>query len=125
VLEAQSTCLPCKAGNYCLGGANNACPAQNCPTATISYWPIVCPAGFYCLDSPGGVPTDANYYKNFPIPCPKGTYGGSVGLKAASECKMCDPGSFCAEVGAKSPTGKCDAGFYCKNFYNGVNNIGA
>lgn len=78
---------------------------------TVSYWPLSCPAGFFCLDSTT-TPSDA---ANYPQPCPKGTYGGSVGLKAASECTVCDPGSYCAETGATSPTGKCDAGFYCVN----------
>lgn len=127
ITEGSSTCILCPAGKYCQGGANHNCPSLNCPYPTISYWPTVCPAGFFCEASVGGVPTDANWYKNFPQPCPKGTYGGSVGLTQISECKMCDPGSYCAEVGAKSPTGKCDAGFYCVNTYpNGSGtNIGA
>ena len=65
--EGQSTCVVCTAGNYCLGGANNSCPAP-CTTfyPTISYWPIVCPAGFFCEAGVNVPSTDATYYKNFP-----------------------------------------------------------
>jgi len=50
---------------------------------------------------------------NFPQPCPKGTYGKVISLKLESECQKCEPGFYCAETGADSPTGMCDAGYYC------------
>jgi hypothetical protein len=62
----QSTCDACLAGFYC-------------PTAAV--WPIVCPAGYFCLDGIVGDPSNPD---NFPYPCPKGFYGAQNGLTAQS-----------------------------------------
>lgn len=93
--EGQYECLNCPIGNFCLG-------------ATIH--PIPCTAGFYC---PEGDASDPEAATNFPQPCPKGTYGALTGLQTVDQCQDCDAGFFCAETGADSPTGMCDAGYYC------------
>ena len=90
----KDVCKLCPAGNFCLG-------------ATVH--PVPCPAGYYCLI--GNV--DPNHTDNFPKACEIGTYGGQVGLTADTECTDCTAGSYCAEPGAQSPTGKCDAGYLC------------
>jgi len=45
--------------------------------------------------------------------CPEGTFGSLTGQVATGGCTPCTRGSFCAEPGLTSPTGKCDAGYIC------------
>ena len=90
----QDSCDLCPAGSYC-------------PYQTV--WPIPCPAGYYCY----GGNADPTHQDNFPYPCAKGTYGSLIGLTDPSQCESCPAGFYCAEEGADSPTGLCDAGFIC------------
>ena len=86
----------------------NLCPAgKYCPYQTV--WPIPCPAGYYCY----GGNVDPTHADNFPVPCAKGTFGSRINLLDPSECETCPAGFYCAEEGADSPTGLCDAGFIC------------
>ena len=93
--EGKDVCIKCTVGNFCLG-------------STVH--PIPCPAGYFCKE---GNVSSATHVDNMPQPCEKGTYGHKVGLKLVTECQDCDPGFYCAERGADSPTGMCDAGYYC------------
>jgi hypothetical protein len=61
-----------------------------------------CPAGFYC---PAGSTT--------PTPCNAGTYNDQTNMKAASDCKPCPGGKYCAKAGLAAPTGLCAAGYFC------------
>lgn len=60
----------------------------------------ICPEGHYCL-----VGTAA------PVKCPRGTYSNKTGLGSESECVLCPPGSYCAELGLTAVTGLCQAGY--------------
>jgi len=108
-----STCAPCTAGYYCVGGLQILCPAGNLSLAGASECTLPCPAGFYC---PG-----VGYAK----PCsPPGTY--SLG-GAATNCTPCRAGyqcptpfsqDFCpvntwSAPGATSCTLPCPAGVTC------------
>ncbi|XP_039224464.1 multiple epidermal growth factor-like domains protein 6 [Crotalus tigris] len=64
--------------------------------------PKVCPVGFYC--PPGSAQIEA---------CPEGTYGIRKGLRNLQECIPCRAGFFCAIPGQNTPSGRCEAGFYC------------
>lgn len=94
--DGMDSCIACDPGFYCLGTTVN---------------PIPCPAGYYCEE---GDENDPLAVVNFPQPCPKGYYGASVGLTNINECTLCERGFYCAETGADSPTGMCDAGYYCE-----------
>lgn len=48
-----------------------------------------------------------------PEPCPLGTYGNTTGLRKITDCKECDPGSYCDQRGLTNPAGPCDPGYYC------------
>jgi hypothetical protein len=45
-----------------MGGAINPAPSY----AKFSYWPVICPAGFFCEAGVDVPETDGTYYKNFP-----------------------------------------------------------
>jgi len=62
----------------------------------------ICPAGFFC---PEGSAT--------PVPCPNGTYSGSLfRLTNSSACLNCTAGFFCPQA-SRQPEGPCHAGFFC------------
>ena len=84
-----SSCSPCPAGDYCLEGA------------------IVtsCPRGYYC---PQGTGNDWQ-------PCPRGTYGNSLGLTSHTECVPCDGGMYCSELHLTAASGPCFAGYFCQH----------
>ncbi|CAL8373179.1 unnamed protein product, partial [Gadus morhua 'NCC'] len=86
---------PCAAGYVCTGGATEATPADR-----LTGGP--CPPGSFC-------PLGATA----PEPCPKGTFSGRGGLVNASQCRLCDPGSFCSQTGLSAVSGPCLPGFYC------------
>lgn len=48
-----------------------------------------------------------------PEPCRNGTYGNATALKQEEECRECDPGYYCNEVGATEVSGPCSRGYYC------------
>ena len=100
---------PCKPGEYqpsrgqseCIACPNGTmCPESN--TTSLS----TCELGYYC---PAGLP----------IPCPAGTYGGSVGLKTVSQCSNCTAGKYCPGLANTAPSSLCAAGWYCEG---GANN---
>lgn len=112
-VDGETSCRVCPSGYYCpdtntsksVMESDYVCPSGSyCPEGTISPESgdnITCPVRHYC---PSGT-------KN-PVPCPVGTYNFETGLKAASECSVCEPGYYCLE-GSYNATTKCDRGFYC------------
>ena len=60
-----------------------------------------CPAGYYC-------PANSTVSQ----PCPAGTYQGSVGKIALSDCKACDAGSYCPSAATVAEI-SCPAGYQC------------
>ncbi|EDV25654.1 uncharacterized protein TRIADDRAFT_55968 [Trichoplax adhaerens] len=112
-LQLQSECQPCQPGKYC-------------GTAGLSTWTGDCNAGYYCLQNASTPePTDGitgskcpvgNYCPKgatSPKGCPSGTYNPTEGLADVTQCKSCDPGSYCGSSGQSVTSGNCTAGFYC------------
>ena len=85
-----SDCTVCISGHFC------RYPGLGVPTP--------CPVGFYCVTG-----------SQYPQPCPRGTYGNSTGLRRSQECLPCPGGHYCDGHGRSSPTGPCDAGFFCRS----------
>eukprot|EP01135_Chromosphaera_perkinsii_P006890 Nk52_evm45s621 gene=Nk52_evmTU45s621 len=83
----QATCATCPAGFYCLSTKQ----------------PVKCPQGHYC---PSGTHTNQ-------IPCPTGTYNPGFQLTKEADCKACEPGKYCKDMGMTAVSGDCDAGFFC------------
>ena len=87
---------PCSSGHYCVGGAIHPDPFN------VTQGGGVCPSGSYC---PEGSAT--------PQVCPIGTFQPNKGAQNYSECIRCSPGMFCDSQGLVSPSGDCQAGYYC------------
>nr|XP_047130962.1 uncharacterized protein LOC100202447 isoform X1 [Hydra vulgaris] len=111
---------PCPAGSFCQYGLLFPCPpgtymnethakeCYECPPGSFCvnrFIPEPCPPGFYCEKQTG-------YNKK---PCPIGTYSKNVGLSSITECTQCNPGYYCSDINSTSPTGLCQAGFFCSN----------
>ncbi|EDV28435.1 uncharacterized protein TRIADDRAFT_51343 [Trichoplax adhaerens] len=92
---ATNYTLKCSGGYFCKSGAKTATPTQGSDAD-------VCPAGFYC---PEGAMQ--------PKQCPLGTYSPTTGITAESDCLNCTIGNYCGELNLTSPSGKCQAGYYC------------
>ena len=148
----------CSAGFYCSNGSTTAEPSLQsfgdqcppgayCPEGSVEPLPcpagtynnrsqqtslsdcLVCPAGFYCVESSSsysGSECDPGYYcpagtqSAMENACPEGTYTGADGTGElltmrtnASACLDCPPGEYCAGLGNGAPDGLCDAGYYC------------
>ena len=103
--ENSSEPIPCREGTY-----SNQTQSVECSVCLPGFYCLQglligrCPRGFFC---PGGTGFDW-------VPCPRQTYSDQYGLATAEECTPCDGGSYCSELNATSPTGDCDAGFYCE-----------
>ncbi|XP_071807027.1 uncharacterized protein, partial [Asterias amurensis] len=95
----MSSCKLCPEGYYCDGTLQND---TQCSHGVQN--PVPCPAGHYCLN---GTKYDTEH------PCPSGTYNDGLKLKASGECIQCPGGEYCETEGLESPTGPCQAGFYC------------
>lgn len=52
------------------------------------------------------------------VPCPAGTFGAAIRLKAESECTQCTAGYFCETPGLTAVEGPCGAGYYCETGSN-------
>ncbi|ESO91999.1 hypothetical protein LOTGIDRAFT_73867, partial [Lottia gigantea] len=90
----QSDCKICPGGYYC----------DNSNGVVVINETITCPSGYYC-------PPGIDQY-----PCPLGTFNNNTGLNTSQDCSPCLGGFYCGEVGKDSPTGPCDAGYFCKRF---------
>lgn len=112
----------CPQGSYCPGGTSfpltcppgrygssaglsicDVCPARSVCDGTTPTTTPPCPQGSYC---PGGTDT------NIPL-CPPGRYGAAPSLASADECTACEPGVYCFSHGLTTPTGQCEAGYFC------------
>lgn len=77
-----------------------------------------CPPRYYCVNKnkadpcPQGRACPGNTGFNMTL-CPRGTYSNVEMLLDVSECKPCDPGSYCDAPGLTAVSGPCTAGFYC------------
>ena len=85
----QPTCKSCPSGNYCLQGATH---------------PVSCPEGSYC-------PSNTTSATEFL--CPVGTFSNRSSLSSIDECTSCTPGHYCETTGLITPTGLCNAGYFC------------
>ncbi|KFH15614.1 GCC2 and GCC3 domain-containing protein [Toxoplasma gondii MAS] len=90
--QGQSTCVECSAGSYCGVAATGETP---------------CPAGSFC--PPGTKHGQENL-------CPPGTFRANTGATSLSDCTPCGEGDFCGDFGLTQASGKCKAGFYCKQY---------
>ncbi len=108
-----SKCLDCPGGKYC------ANPGQAAPNGS-------CLAGFYCSgralkpnpvnESYGDICPYGSYCPRAtasPFKCPPGTFNNLTSATNPTFCLPCTPGKFCEGYGLKSPSGDCDAGWYC------------
>ena len=78
-------------GYYCL--KNTSVPSL-CPLNSGSY----CPAG-------------TSHYSDFL--CPNGTFSSLSGLSNNLQCTSCSGGKYCNSSGLITPSGICNAGYYC------------
>ena len=91
-LPGQANCISCPSRSYCLNSGNLA----------IASLPRDCPQGYYCPINTAS-----------PLPCPASTFSNRTGLSLVGECDSCIPGYYCQTTALTSPTGKCNAGYYC------------
>ena len=99
----QSSCLDCPAGKFC---------AEKDPIGVDVVADdsdrFKCPLGFYC---------PLKTYNKYKYPCPRGSYGSTIGLSDSSQCEKCWPGKACERTGItvddKDATPDCAAGYHC------------
>ncbi|OAF70388.1 hypothetical protein A3Q56_01860 [Intoshia linei] len=91
----QSVCFDCPAGYQC----KSLSIIEGNEASTKS----ICPTGHYCPSKTGLTALE----------CPEGTYNPLTGQSALNHCLPCLPGKYCTGTGLSSPTGNCDAGYYC------------
>lgn len=111
----------CTIGHYCPGGVSEPIPCQNNSFTKTTHSKVceLCPEGYFCKIA--GVPVSClqGYYCPYGTgvdlrPCPRGSYGNQTGLSKISQCKPCDPGTYCAYEHATNSTGPCSPGYYCE-----------
>ena len=95
-VSGKAECETCPGGYYCVHNYE-----QNNTSATIH----LCPPGFFCKNATG-----LDW-----IPCPPGSYSGDYGLSDVNQCKPCKPGMYCNGYNLTSPTGNCEAGYFCES----------
>jgi hypothetical protein len=114
--SSLSDCVACDAGQYCDEEAMTA-PKGDCA------------AGYFCttgspfekpaFDDAGGnygmCPTGHHCAANTETPtaCLAGTYSAMTKSVDDTNCKSCEPGSYCETAGLSAPTGYCEPGYYC------------
>lgn len=114
-LMSSAECSTCTPGSYCgntgLESPSGLCQSgYSCPSGavgsqgqmTLAGAPVLCAAGHYCPEGTGN-----------PLPCPAGTFLGSLGARTVSECQACPPGKYCNSTGLTQPVGRCSAGYFC------------
>ncbi|XP_033122761.1 uncharacterized protein LOC117121631 [Anneissia japonica] len=113
-LANAGECTPCDAGWYCDEQGMTA-PKAKCqsgyyctlraeePAPTDGLTGDICLQGKYCVE--GSVTGED---------CPVGRYGNQTGLRASTDCPLCDPGWYCNSPGLVEPYAMCSAGHYCE-----------
>ena len=91
---------PCSSGYFCTERALLSNPVGE-------MYGGVCPAGHYCPER-----------TSVPQGCPPGTYLNQTGAESVDDCTPCEPGMHCNASGLDTPSGPCDAGFYCSRGAN-------
>ena len=66
--------------------------------------PALCPTGHYCPVATG---------RSNSFPCIPGTYRPLEGGEQLSDCRDCEPGSYCLYPGLFNVSGDCYGGYYC------------
>eukprot|EP00817_Percolomonadidae_sp_ATCC50343_P003418 CAMPEP_0117418838 /NCGR_PEP_ID=MMETSP0758-20121206/542_1 /TAXON_ID=63605 /ORGANISM="Percolomonas cosmopolitus, Strain AE-1 (ATCC 50343)" /LENGTH=4727 /DNA_ID=CAMNT_0005199587 /DNA_START=68 /DNA_END=14251 /DNA_ORIENTATION=+ len=89
----------CTEGYFCTEGAVNAIATQFSKYGGTGGR---CPPGHYCA-----------FGSSVPTPCPTGTYSPSNTSTSNDACLPCPPGKYCATTGLSTPTGNCNAGYFC------------
>ncbi|XP_064629299.1 uncharacterized protein LOC135488586 [Lineus longissimus] len=84
------TCKPCPGGYLCYSRTR----------------PELCPEGHYC---PGSNLTSPLL---LPMRCPMGRYSRRRGLEMKSQCKSCEPGSYCNQEGMTQVSGPISGGYW-------------
>lgn len=113
MLEQESDCTDCDMSMFCsqsgLGSPDGLCdPGYFCtskatvPNPTDGTTGDVCPAGGFC--EMGSKVSGS---------CPPGSYNPNTAGKSQQSCTVCDPGKYCSGSNSVTPTGDCDAGYYC------------
>ncbi|CDW71824.1 gcc2 and gcc3 domain-containing protein [Stylonychia lemnae] len=111
----------CQPGYYCPQGVSQQiqCPIDSyqpfkmkasCLQCPISYYcpntgmdvPMICPKGYFCNGSPSTLKK-----------CPAGQFSDIEGLNSSSQCQFCLNGQYCSNEAQVTPTGNCQAGYYC------------
>eukprot|EP00347_Sterkiella_histriomuscorum_P016022 403354791 len=120
----------CQKGYYCPSGTAfmlPCTPGMYCPQIGLAASELKCSAGYYCLtkaiiatpvtESDGGGICPQGFYcpeaSITPLPCPISTYSQNQGNIDVSDCSPCPAGLYCDSTGMSSPSGQCDAGYYC------------
>ena len=98
---------PCPVGTYQDEQGSTVCKSciagHFCPSSGLSV-PVKCPRGYYC---------EAGQSSGTVLPCPVSTFSNVEGLVAASECQLCEPGSFCDLLAQTSSSLDCAPGHFC------------
>lgn len=111
----------CPVGHFCPGDTSEPIPCQNnsFTKTTHSKECELCPAGFYCKVAGIPITCPRGYYCPYGTgvdlrSCPRGTYGNQTGFFEVSQCKPCDPGTYCAYEHGSNFTGNCSPGYWCE-----------
>lgn len=111
----------CLIGHYCPSGTGTPvpCPYGTYTNTTQNAQCHICPAGFFCTDGVTPMPCPAGFYcpENTGFnwkPCLPGTFSADVGLSNVSQCKECTGGYYCDHHNLTTPSGACQAGYYCR-----------
>ncbi|XP_074536526.1 uncharacterized protein LOC141798463 [Halichoeres trimaculatus] len=102
--------VPCPLGTF--SSETGSTHQENCATCTPGYYcpvegavqPTLCPVGYYC---PAGLTQGLQF------PCPPGTLQNQLGASGPEACLLCPAGTFCSQSGLSTPTGVCEAGYFC------------
>ena len=122
--NSSSIKVECPAGFYCKEGSSSprACEPGTFQAKTHSSVCEDCPMGFLCqgrgviepILCPHGMICKGNTSIENARFCPPGTFSNLSGLTSISQCLDCPSGKYCSDLGNTSPTGVCDAGYWCR-----------
>ncbi|RUS80923.1 hypothetical protein EGW08_011304, partial [Elysia chlorotica] len=123
VYSLNNTGDVCVPGTYCPEGSSQALPCplgQYCENYALALPSGNCYEGFFCNGSasqPDPQPCSKGHYcpegTTVEVPCSPGTFSDREGNANVTGCDPCTAGYYCLEYGLSTPTGQCDAGFFC------------